>query len=494
MSTVRKFYKYAAILPVFLLPMWAQAATLSVGAASSQIAVGSTLVAYVQVDSEGIAINNAEGTLTFPSDIFDVVSVSQSPSIFTLWIQSPSYGGSGVPFNGGLPAPGYTGSNGRLFSVTLRAKAAGVAALTIGGGAVRANDGLGTDVLRTSNAAVITIAAPEPASSAPAPTAAPAAEPAVKPAAGSIDISSATHPQEDAWYSATEASLSWKVPAGADAVQTLVSKIKGATPSVIYRPAIAKKTTSTLEDGVWYFNLRGHTAAGWGPISSYKIQVDSTAPSLEDAQIAYEAGAFTVSASANDALSGVAKIEVVVDDVTVASLTPQDLEQRTHTVPVSLTAGEHTAILRAVDEAGNETDSSETSFVVAEQPAWIDSLIGMLPTLSLNPMWLLLIAALLLSSLSLLMNLVLWKMLRRSQSRAERMRSSKSMVGKVQRETKQNLQALKKNLRKQDKSLQKANMRADITPQDTAYLKKVRGHLAEAEAYLDQKMKEVDKP
>ncbi len=486
MSIVRNFYRYTAILPVFLVPVWVEAATLSVGSASSQIAVGSTVVAYVQADSEGIAINNAEGTLTFPSDIFDVVSVSQSPSIFTLWIQSPSYGGSGVSFNGGLPAPGYTGSNGRLFSVTLRAKAPGVAALAVVGGAVRANDGLGTDVLRTSNAAVITVAAPEPAVSAPV------AEPAAKPAAaGTLSISSATHPLEDAWYSSSEASLAWKVPAGADAVQTLVSELEGATPSVIYRPAIAQKTTNTLEDGVWYFNLRAHTAGGWGPISSYRIQVDTTAPVLAEAEIVYEAGVLTVSANASDALSGVAKIEILVDGATAIALAPQELENA-YSLPVELAAGKHTAVLRAIDRAGNTIDSSGVEFTVIKQLSLLDALLGKLP--ALNTMWLLLIAALLLSSFSLIMNLVLWKKLRRSQSRAERMRSSKSVVGRVQRETKQSLQALKKNLRKQDKSLQKANMRADITPQDTAYLKKMRGHLAEAEAYLDQKMKEVDKP
>lgn len=506
---VRNFYKYVAVL-FLLAPVWVHAATLSVVPASAQIAVGSTIVVYVQVDSEGVAINNAEGSLTFPTELFDVVSVNQTPSIFTLWIQSPSYGGSGVSFNGGLPAPGYSGSGGRLFAVVLRAKAAGTGTLGILGGAVRANDGLGTDVLRNSYGATVTTVAPAAPAASVTPAAVPAEAPAKAEPSGAIQISSATHPSQDNWYSASEAELEWKVPAGADAVQTLVSKIKGATPSVIYRPAIAQKTTSALEDGVWYFNLRAHTAAGWGPISSYRIQVDTIAPELGQVKISYNGDSKTLVLSAvaesdvsrgitldavvTDALSGLGRLDVVVDGKVAASVPASDFQKKgTYTLPITLTTGEHSASLRAVDNAGNQAESAETGFSVVYQPAWIETLWGTLTSVCLSPMWLLLLAALGLSSLSLLMNFVLWKKLRRSEGRTGRGRSPKSVVGQVQRETKQNLQALKKNLQKQDKSLQKANMRADITPQDTAYLKKVRGHLAEAEAYLDQKMKEVDK-
>lgn len=484
MSTVRNFCKYAAILPAFLVPVWVDAATISVGSGSSQIAVGSTVVAYVQVDSEGIAINNAEGTLTFPSDIFDVVSVSQSPSIFTLWIQSPSYSSGGVSFNGGLPAPGYTGSNGRLFSVTLRAKAAGVAALSVGGGAVRANDGLGTDVLRTSNAAVITVAEPTPAPAAPTPAATPDAE-APKAVAGSIAITSTTHPDEDAWYSASEASLLWKVPAGADAVQTLVGKIKGATPSVIYRPAIAQKTTTTLEDGVWYFNLRGHTTAGWGPISSYKIQVDTTAPVLSEASVTYDPQVreFAVRADAQDALSGVKKLELVVDGETLPGFeNSSDVRQ----VAFDAEPGAHTAVLKVTDAAGNTAESRVFEFIA---PARTDIVAKALTFLrSLDAMWLMLVATLLIACLSLVMNVILWRAMRTQAARAQKKNSG---VTRLQKGAKQKLLTLKKDLQKQSKQLDAARSKPDIVPQDAASLDKTRKHLKEAEEYIEQKIKDV---
>lgn len=494
MYIVRNFYKYVLILPAFLVPVWADAATLSAVPASAQISVGSTIVVSVQVDSEGTPINSAEGILTFPSDIFEAVSVNQSPSIFTLWIQSPANTGGSIAFNGGLPAPGYSGSGGRLFTVVLRAKTPGTGVLSVGSAAVRANDGLGTDVLRTVYSATIVVEQP---AAAPAPTeSVPAAEAPKAASSGAVVISSATHPSQDSWYKASVATLTWKVPAGADAVQTIVSEEKGATPSVIYRPAISQKTTPELEDGVWYFNLRPHTQAGWGPISSYRIQVDTTAPELTSADIAYKSDSGVLvlrGVSASDALSGLQKFEILVDNAVAASLSPGDARSGSYELPLGIEPGEHTVVLRAVDAAGNHTDSDPVSISVAPRLSWIESLSHMLPAFTISPIWMLLIAALVLSLLSLLMNIVLWRRLKSAESRATKAKMSKSVVGRVQKETKQSLERLKKNLQKQDKSLARATMGSDVTPQDSQYVKKVREHLAEAEAFIDQKLKEVDK-
>lgn len=498
----RNFYKYAAILPAFFVPIWADAATLSVIPAGADITVGSTIVVSVQVDSEGVAINNAEGTLVFPSDIFEAVSVSQSPSIFTLWIQSPANTGGSIAFNGGLPAPGYTGSGGRLFTVILRAKAPGTGTLTLSGAAVRANDGMGTDVLRASGAAVISVAAPAPE----APAAPAAVQEVVQKAApaGSISLTSTTHPEEDAWYSSAQASLLWKVPAGADAVQTLVGKIKGATPSVIYRPAIAQKTTTTLEDGIWYFNLRAHTAAGWGPVSSYRIQVDTTPPTLGHVKISYKGDdhtlvlsavaesdpsrGVTLEAAVADAMSGVGKLEVVVDGRVAATIPAEDFLGGTYTLPVTLNTGEHTASLRVVDNAGNQTESEQTTFSVVFEPVWVEKLWTRLSALSISPVWIALVVALILSALSLLMNVVLWRVVRAQSSKLQKKNSG---VTRLQKGAKQKLLTLKKDLQKQSKQLDAARSKPDIVPQDAASLDKTRKHLKEAEEYIEQKIKDV---
>ncbi len=139
-------------------PFVAEAAVLKVTPSSTTISVGSRITLQVAVDSEGTAVNTGTGTLSFPKELFEVVSVDKSSSIFSVWIQTPTYDNDhSISFTGGLPTPGYDGSNGRLFTVVLRAKAVGSAKIVLLDSSLRANDGSGTDVLRTINNATVTI-------------------------------------------------------------------------------------------------------------------------------------------------------------------------------------------------------------------------------------------------------------------------------------------------------------------------------------------------
>jgi hypothetical protein len=500
----RIILKYILISPAFFAPLIAQAAVLYVQPSPAGVAVGSTVAVSVLVDTEGSAINNAEGVLSFSKDIFDVVSINKDASLFSLWIQAPSYdGNNSISFNGGLPSPGYQGSNGRLFTVTLRAKAAGTGIITLDNAAVRANDGLGTNVMRNANGSTVAV---QPAASAP-PTAAPAQEtpPAASPNDTAIAISSPTHPSQDAWYSQTHATLMWDLPAGADAVQTLLSPTQGATPTVTYRPAIGQKVVDNLEDGVWYFNLRAHTKSGWGPTSSYKLQIDTTPPTLSGVVIVYDpvsselvlsaaaansdaSDKISLSGAAADSLSGLSKIAVIVDGEEITSIPPNKLDGKTYTVPVTLQVGMHDAQLRVTDAAGNSTDSSESRFEVLQAPTFMDILRMQLG--SFDTGGLLLILTLLLSCFSVLMNIVLWKKLHRY----ERQEGKNILpVSKIQRDARQKLLALRKDLQKQARELERAHGRQDITPNDAAYLKKIREHLAETELFLGQKIKDVEK-
>lgn len=490
MTLVRYWYAYAALLAVCLMPASAHAATLFVVPSSAEITVGSTILVAVMVDSEGVAINNAEGTLTIPTDLFEIVSVNQSPSIFTLWIQSPASTGSDVSFNGGLPSPGYTGTQGRLFSVTLRAKAAGSGAISLLGAAVRANDGLGTDVLRSTGASYITVVgAPtkttEPATTAPAPATIPAAS--TPAASGALVVSSPTHPSQDAWYPINAPLIQWTLPQGADSVQTLVGKNKGTTPIVTYKPAIAKKQLDALDDGVWYFNIRAHTARGWSEVYSYKVQIDTVAPTLEDTTIVYSDGSLHVAALADDERSGIKSAQLWLDGTYMADVDAAKLESGA-SVALNTGAGEHTATLRVADAAGNTTVSEGTTFVVEAMPNPLSGVVDALTSFnwsSLMP-W-----ALPLSVLSLLMNLWLWMRLRRQERRAGK--SSSRGGDKFQKVAKQKLTTVKKDIQKQLKDLERADKRPDITPADAAHIKKVQTHLKDAQKYIEQKIEEVEK-
>lgn len=168
----------------------ASAATLKINSSPATLSPGGIAALSVVLNSEGMAINNAEAKIIFPADLLEVVSISKGGSIFSLWVEEPAYSNvTGIiTFNGGIPAPGFTGSYGTAISVVVKAKKTGQADLIFSDAAVRANDGLGTNVLNTKTGKTISIIAKE--------------KPIIKeiPAAVSEPIQPATHTNEAVYF------------------------------------------------------------------------------------------------------------------------------------------------------------------------------------------------------------------------------------------------------------------------------------------------------
>lgn len=465
------------------MPASARAATLFVSPSSASVSVGSTVQVSVMVDSEGVSINNAEGTLHVPPQ-FEIVSISRDSSVFSLWVEPPAAGAGGVSFDGGLPSPGYAGAQGRLFSVVLRAISPGDAMVSVSGASVRANDGMGTDVLRATAGSYLS--ATQPPASVPAP-AAPATSAGFEAPQG-ISIGSPTHPDQGSWYASKAPLVQWTLARGVDAVQTLVSRNEGTTPIVTYKPPIKEKQLEDLDDGTWYFNVRAHTARGWGDVYSYKFQIDATAPALSDVSVAYSDGALTVSARAFDAGSGIAKAQVWVDG---AHAFDADASQLAAGVrgQISYGPGGHTAALRVADAAGNTAASDEIAFEVPVPPGRFAGIEGFARSLAWSA---LLPLAVPLAVLSLLLNAWLWMRLRRLERRASK--SASKSGDKFQRAARQKLSGVKKDLQQQLRELERAHKRPDITPADAAHINKVRARLQETQKYIEQKIEEVEKP
>ncbi len=131
------------------VPFVTDAANLYFSPQSGSYAVGSLLVVNIYVESKDQAMNAASGFISFPSDKLQVVSLSKDGSIFSLWVQDPSFLNSAgmVNFEGFVLNPGFTGASGKILSVTFRVKAAGMAPITFSSGLVLANDGNGTNIL-----------------------------------------------------------------------------------------------------------------------------------------------------------------------------------------------------------------------------------------------------------------------------------------------------------------------------------------------------------
>lgn len=167
-----------SVLALFLLPLAAGAASLSLGGSTGT--VGSTVAVPITVTTaSGEVMNAVSANLSFPADKLSVVSVSKSPSIITLWAQEPSFSNSAgtVSLEGVVPNPGFSGS-GRVATVVFRVKASGSATVALSQASVLANDGRGTNILTSSPAHVLTLTSAAPV---PAPTPAPASAPVPAP-------------------------------------------------------------------------------------------------------------------------------------------------------------------------------------------------------------------------------------------------------------------------------------------------------------------------
>jgi hypothetical protein len=87
------------------------------------------------------------------------VSLTKNSSIFSLWVEEPKFSNNSgtITLNGGLPNPGYLGTNGNVVSITFKAKKPGTASLIFSNALIRENDGLGTNILTGTNQAFISI-------------------------------------------------------------------------------------------------------------------------------------------------------------------------------------------------------------------------------------------------------------------------------------------------------------------------------------------------
>ncbi|MDP2638623.1 MAG: cohesin domain-containing protein, partial [Candidatus Azambacteria bacterium] len=137
----------------------AQAATSYFSPSSGNFTVGNIFTVNVLVNTEGVAINNAEATINFPSSLLEIVSISKSGSIFSLWVEEPTFSNSAgtLSFNGGLPTPGFNGAAGKVLGAVFRVKKEGSASLVFSSAAVRANDGYGTNVFKSGAQAIFNL-------------------------------------------------------------------------------------------------------------------------------------------------------------------------------------------------------------------------------------------------------------------------------------------------------------------------------------------------
>jgi hypothetical protein len=153
---MKKFFS-VFILSILGLQV-AISATLSISPSSSNVSESKSFTSTIYLNSGGQSINAVQGVINFPNDKLQVVSVSKSSSLVDFWVKDPSYSNSSgtINFEGAIIA-GYSGSSGKILSVTFKPKSLGSANVTFSTAQALANDGSGTDVLSGTSPAKYTI-------------------------------------------------------------------------------------------------------------------------------------------------------------------------------------------------------------------------------------------------------------------------------------------------------------------------------------------------
>ncbi|KKP97454.1 MAG: hypothetical protein US78_C0024G0001 [Parcubacteria group bacterium GW2011_GWD1_38_16] len=351
-----------------ILPITAQAASLYFSPSSGTHAVGTSFMVSVYVSSADQAMNAASGVISFPADKLSVEALSKSGSVFSLWVQEPSFSNSAgtVNFEGIVLNPGFTGTSGKAISITFKTKAAGSAPITFSSGSALANDGKGTNILTGLGDANFSIGVVGPG----APEIVTPAEVAGTPEAPAI--SSPTHPDPNKWYAVKEAKFIWDVPKDATAVRLLVGRIPQAIPTVTYTTPITSKELTDLAEGTYYFHVRLRNAEGWGGVSHFRFQIDTEKPTrfeiseVERKDLTDPRAKFIFDAS--DKTSGIDHYEVQIGNES-PQVWRDDGSHRYETP--ALGPGSYTLIAKAIDKAGNSLANSAEFVIQALEPPTI---------------------------------------------------------------------------------------------------------------------------
>ena len=133
------------------LPGSVFADTIFVSPLTGTYAVGQTFSVRIMVSSPRQSINAISGVLSYPTSKLQVTSVSKIGSVLSLWVQEPTFSNSQgrVTFEGVVPNPGFAESNGRVLGVNFKVVGTGPADIRLTSGSLLANDGYGTNVLKT---------------------------------------------------------------------------------------------------------------------------------------------------------------------------------------------------------------------------------------------------------------------------------------------------------------------------------------------------------
>lgn len=330
-------------------------ATIYLSPTSGNYKVSQNFTVTVFVNSSLQSANAMSANISFTPSELSVVSLSKSGSIISLWAKEPSFSNSSgtISFEGIVLNPGYKGSAGKLISITFRGNANTQADVRITNGSVLANDGQGTELISGLGSASFVIGSntaqteeqtPAPSSNTSAPL---------------PKVSSATHPDSEKWYTNSNPTFQWSLPSGVTGVNFFGDQNASTDPGSTSDGLKKTYAYSDVKDGIWYFHIKFKNAAGWGPTTHFKFQIDTVKPSA--LELAYKDSKLVIKGS--DTTSGIDRYDISIDGKEPVSW--KDDQSSGAYALSDLAAGEHQALVKAYDKAGNSIEK-ELKFTSTE--------------------------------------------------------------------------------------------------------------------------------
>ncbi len=311
-------------------------------------------------------INAAQGVVSFSPSVLQMVSVDNSDSIFNFWVEDPTISNNAgtMSFIGGS-SKSIIGTKLKILTMKFKAVGVGTSNIKFSNGVVAADDGIGTNVLSkvtetgisVSGTVVTPIITPTVTPIVEQPKPVERVPVVVKNLPSAPKLTVGLYSDETKWYNQIgEATVFWDLPKDVISISILVDKNPNGKPTIFEKQLFDGKNIGSLEEGVTYVHAKFKNNVGIGPITTYRIAIDTTAPL--DFKVQMPEGlkisnpSPVINFSTNDSLSGVAFYSIIVD-----AQAPIKTETGEFKLPI-LEPGKHSVLVKAFDNAGNGAEAS----------------------------------------------------------------------------------------------------------------------------------------
>lgn len=159
MKTQKTMLKYFLILLalIFIFPATTLAAQISFHTDKTSFSQKESFLVDVWLDTQKAPVNAVEGSIIYPSQIFELKEVRDGNSIINFWVERPHQDGANKISFSGITTGGFTGEKKLLFSFVLEGKVPGQSKLDWSNLQILKNDGLGTKLAATGLPLTLTV-------------------------------------------------------------------------------------------------------------------------------------------------------------------------------------------------------------------------------------------------------------------------------------------------------------------------------------------------